>query len=47
VSAEINEVHLNLVLNSSFVKNSKPDAVVDSGIVVLGLLSYMHSKEAY
>ena len=29
------------------MKNSKPDVVVESAITVLGLLSYVHSKQAY
>jgi hypothetical protein len=29
------------------VKHSKPDVVVESSITVLGLLSYVHSKQAY
>ena len=29
------------------MKHSKPDVVVESSITVLGLLSYVHSKQAY
>jgi hypothetical protein len=29
------------------VKHSKPDVVIESSILVLGLLSYVHSKKAY
>ena len=43
----INDDHLSLIQKSAFFNNSKPDAVVDAGLVVLGMLSYVHSKEAY
>jgi hypothetical protein len=29
------------------VKNSKPDVIIETSILVLGLLSYVHSKDAY
>jgi len=29
------------------MKHSKPDVVIESSILVLGLLSYVHSKKAY
>mmetsp|Transcript_12871 Transcript_12871/g.21770 ORF Transcript_12871/g.21770 Transcript_12871/m.21770 type:complete len:724 (-) Transcript_12871:115-2286(-) len=47
ISNIINQGHDHLLEQSSFMKNSKPDAVFDASIVVLGVLSYVHSKEAY
>lgn len=47
ISNIINEGHKNLIQNSALLKNSQPDSVVDAGIVVLGLLSYVHSKDAF
>jgi hypothetical protein len=46
-AANIDDAHRNLIENCSFIKNSKPDVIVESGIVVLALLSYVHSKQAY
>jgi hypothetical protein len=46
-AANIDSVHQNLLKNSSFINHSKPDVIIDSSIMVLGLLSYIHSKQAY
>ena len=46
-SASIEQAHRVLVEGSTFVKNSKPDVVIESSILVLGALSYVHSKPAY
>jgi hypothetical protein len=43
-AANIEDGHRNLHLNSSFLKNSRPDVTIDASITVLGLLSYVHSK---
>ncbi len=43
----IDDAHRNLIENCAFIKHSKPDVIVDSSITVLGLLSYVHSKQAY
>ena len=43
-AANIDQAHNNLIENCSFIKNSKPDVIVESGILVLALLSYVHSK---
>jgi hypothetical protein len=47
MSCDLNQMHFSIIQSSSFLNNSKPDAIVDSGIIVLALLSYVHSKEAY
>lgn len=46
-SATIEEVHKALIESSTFIKHSKPDVIVESSILVLGALSYVHSKPAY
>lgn len=46
-AANIDDAHKNLIENCSFIKHSKPDVIVDAAIMVLGLLSYVHSKQAY
>lgn len=46
-SVNIEDAHLHLIENCSFIKNSKPDVIVDSSIMVLSLLSYVNSKPAY
>ena len=46
-AANIDDAHRNLIENCSYIKNSKPDVIVESAIVVLALLSYVHSKQAY
>ena len=33
--------------NSNFIQHSKPDVIIDAAIIVLGLLSYVHSKMQY
>lgn len=43
-AANIDVAHKNLIENCSFIKNSKPDVIVEAGIMVLALLSYVHSK---
>jgi hypothetical protein len=43
----IEEAHQELIENCSFIKHSKPDVIVDASIMVLSLLSYVHSKPAY
>jgi hypothetical protein len=43
-AANIDDAHRNLIENCSYIKNSKPDVIVESAIVVLALLSYVHSK---
>lgn len=39
--------HQQLIEKCAFVKNSKPDVIIETSILVLGLLSYVHSKDAY
>ena len=46
-AANIDDAHRSLIENCSYIKNSKPDVIVESAIVVLALLSYVHSKQAY
>ena len=46
-AANIGDAVKGTILNCSFIKNSRPDAIVDAAIMVLGLLSYVHSKQAY
>lgn len=46
-AANIEDAHRTLHQNCSFVKNSRPDVIIDASITVLGLLSYVHSKQAY
>lgn len=46
-AANIDQAHKNLIEHCSFIKNSKPDVIVEAGIMVLALLSYVHSKQAY
>ena len=46
-AVNIDDAHRNLIENCAFIKHSKPDVIVDSSITVLGLLSYVHSKQAY
>lgn len=46
-AANINATHQELCENSSFMKHSKPDVIIDASIMTLGLLSYVHSKNAY
>ena len=46
-AANIDVAHKNLIEHCSFIKNSKPDVIVESSIMVLALLSYVHSKQAY
>jgi len=46
-AANIEGAHEELVQNCAFIKHSKPDVIVDASIMVLGLLSYVHSKQAY
>mmetsp|Transcript_24382 Transcript_24382/g.37784 ORF Transcript_24382/g.37784 Transcript_24382/m.37784 type:complete len:219 (-) Transcript_24382:1528-2184(-) len=41
------EADTPLLENSSFLKNSKPDVVIETSILIIGLLSYVHSKEAF
>lgn len=43
-AANIDQAHKNLIEHCSFIKNSKPDVIVEAGIMVLALLSYVHSK---
>jgi len=43
-AANIDDAHRSLIENCSYIKNSKPDVIVESAIVVLALLSYVHSK---
>jgi len=46
-AANINSAHKELIQNCAFIKNSKPDVIVDASIMVTALLSYVHSKQAY
>jgi hypothetical protein len=46
-SININETHQQLCEGSSFMQHSKPDVIIDAAITVLGLLSYVHSKNQY
>lgn len=46
-AVNIEEAHQQLLENCSFMNHSKPDVIVDSSIMVLSLLSYVHSKPAY
>lgn len=46
-SININERHQQLCEGSSFMQHSKPDVIIDASITVLGLLSYVHSKNQY
>lgn len=46
-AVNIEETHHDLVKNCAFIKHSKPDVIVDSSIMVLSLLSYVHSKQTY
>lgn len=46
-SININERHQQLCEQSHFMQHSKPDVVIDASITVLGLLSYVHSKNQY
>jgi len=36
-----------LIEKSSFIKNSKQDVIIETIILVIGLLSYLNSKQAY
>lgn len=44
-AANIDDAHANLIKSCSFMKHSKPDVIIDASIMVLGLLSYVHSKQ--
>lgn len=46
-SININNQHQALCENSSFMQHSKPDVIIEASIMVLGLLSYVHSKNQY
>ena len=46
-AVNIEQAHNDLITGCSFIKHSKPDVVIDASIMVLGLLSYVHSKPAY
>jgi hypothetical protein len=46
-SISITEQHQQLCEGSSFMQHSKPDVIIDAAITVLGLLSYVHSKNQY
>lgn len=46
-SININEKHQQLCQSSIFIQHSKPDVIIDTAITVLGLLSYVHSKNQY
>lgn len=46
-AVNIEDAHQHLIENCSFIKHSKPDVIIDSSIMVLSLLSYVHSKPAY
>ena len=41
------EQNTQVLEKSSFITNSKPDVIIETGITVIGLLSYVHSKESY
>lgn len=46
-AVNIEEAHHELIKSCAFIKHSKPDVIVDSSIMVLSLLSYVHSKQSY
>jgi hypothetical protein len=46
-AVNIEDAHFDLIKSCAFMKHSKPDVIVDSAIMVLSLLSYMHSKQPY
>lgn len=46
-AVNIEETHHELIKNCAFIKHSKPDVIIDSSIMVLSLLSYVHSKQTY
>jgi len=41
------DLNNQILQKCSFIANSKPDVVVETSILIIGLLSYVHSKEAY
>ena len=46
-AANISNMHKDLIQTCSYIKHSKPDVIIESSILVLGLLSYVHSKKTY
>lgn len=46
-AANIDNSTKSLIENCSFFKYSKSDVIVETAILVLGLLSYVHSQQAY
>jgi len=46
-AVNIENAHQELIENCAFIKHSKPDVIIDASIMVLSLLSYVHSKQAY
>ena len=46
-AVNIENAHQELIESCAFMKHSKPDVIVDGSIMVLSLLSYVHSKQAY
>lgn len=46
-AANIDDQQKNLIENCAFIRHSKPDVTIDASITVLGLLSYVHSKNSY
>jgi len=43
-AVNIESAHQELIESCAFIKHSKPDVIIESSIMVLSLLSYVHSK---
>lgn len=47
IAANIEQGHRDLIEKCAFIKHSRQDVIIESIIVVIGLLSYLNSKAAY
>ena len=46
-TSTINDTQYTLIDGCAFMKFSRPDVVVESSLMVIGLLSYVHAKKNY
>ena len=46
-TASLDSTNRKLLERCAFTKHSKSDVVVETSILVLGLISYVHSKQAF